>query len=123
LEAVRMKMSRLAGLFFLSLFLAACWLSTLPGAEDPWDENKIVVSDSGTSLDDGGSQQEDDGGMSIVIFPGGSGFSKILNLQLIVMHGQGNSRVKESKMQSSSVVGVKEPEVVQPRGELSKNGK
>ena len=118
-----MKLSRLLGLLFVSLFLAACWLSTLPGAEDPWDENKIVVSDSGVSLDNGGSSMDnDDGGPVTIIIMGGPGFSKIFDLQIVTLRDFG-SDVKKNEIQHSSIVEVKEPRVVLPRGELSKAGK
>jgi len=53
------SLRRLVGLFLVSLFLASTWLSTLPGAEDPWDENK-VHSDSSTVLGHGGLMAPDD---------------------------------------------------------------
>jgi hypothetical protein len=114
-----MKLSRLLGLFFLSLFLAASWLSTLPGAEDPWDENKIVVSDTGLSLESGGS--DDDGGIITIIFPGITGFSGIFDLQIIILRDSGSEKVKKNVSQHSSIVEVREPKTVLPRGELSKS--
>ena len=116
-----MKLSRLSGLFFLSLFLAACWLSTLPGAEDPWDENKIIVSDSGIALQSGGSDTDDDGGIITIFFPGFAGFSGIFDLQIIVLRGTGSEKVKKNAAQRSSIVEVREPRTVSPRGELSKS--
>ena len=116
-----MKLSRLLGLFFLSLFLAASWLSTLPGAEDPWDENKVVVADSGLSLESGGSGTDDDGGIITIIFPGIAGFSGIFDLQIIVLRNSGSEKVKKNAAQRSSIVEVREPKTVLPRGELSKS--
>ena len=118
-----MKLSRLSGLFFLSLFLAACWLSTLPGAEDPWDENKVVVSDSGVALEGGESNTDgevDDGSITI-IFPGGLGFSGIFDLRIIILRDSGSEKVKRNAAQRSSIVEVREPKTVLPRGELSKS--
>ncbi len=116
-----MKLSRLLGLFFLSLFLAASWLSTLPGAEDPWDENKIVVSDSGLSLEGGSSGTDDDGGIITIIFPGVTFFSGIFDLQIIVLRDSGSEKVKKNAAQRSSTVEVREPKTVLPKGELSKS--
>ena|GEM_PF-4049714 len=119
-----MKLSRLSGLFFLSLFLAACWLSTLPGAEDPWDENKVVVCDSGISLESGGSVTENGvggGGTITIIFPGGLSFSGIFDLQIVVLRDSGREKVKRDAVQRSSIMEVREPKTVLPRGELSKS--
>jgi hypothetical protein len=118
-----MKLSRLSGLFLLSLFLAACWLSTLPGAEDPWDENKIVVSDSGLALESGGlitDDEDNDGGVITIIFPGIRCISGIFDLQIVVLRNSGSEKVKRNAAQRSSIVEVREPETVLPRGELSK---
>jgi hypothetical protein len=51
-EAVYMKSWRLLGLFLVSLFLTACWLSSLPASEHPWDEDEVVTSDSSDVIQD-----------------------------------------------------------------------
>lgn len=117
-----MKLSRLLGLFFLSLFLAASWLSTLPGAEDPWDENKIVEADSGLTLEIGGSDDgESGGGIITIIFPGIIGFSGIFDLQIIVLWDSGSEKVMRNAAERSSIVEVREPKTILPRGGLLKS--
>jgi hypothetical protein len=116
-----MKLSRLLGLFFLSLFLAASWLSTLPGAEDPWDENKVILPDSGLSLESGDSGTDDDGGIITIIFPGITVFSGIFDLQIVILRDSGSEKVKKNAVQRSSSVEVREPKTVLPRGKLSKS--
>jgi hypothetical protein len=109
-----MKLSKLLGLFFVSLLLAACWLSTVPCAEDPWDENKVVVADSGSALGDGAPPPPaDDGGLGIVIVPGAPVYSKIFNLHIVVLSGT-RSDLKAEARRSSNVevikLGITKPE-------------
>lgn len=122
-----MKSSRLIGLFFLSLFLAACWLSSIPGAEDPWDENKVVVGDSGTSLDNPGGHDtdgEDVGGGFIIVLHGGINFCRIFDIDIVILPGIGTERVKKGGTpQHSSVVKAKEPKAATGNGKPVKTRK
>lgn len=122
-----MKSSRLIGLFFLSLFLAACWLSSIPGAEDPWDENKIVVGDSGTTLDNPGGGRDTDGedaGGGIIIVFGGIDLCRILDMNVVILPGIGTERMKKSgNPQHSSVVKAKEPKAATENGKPVKTRK
>ncbi len=61
------SLRRLSGLFLVSLFLASTWISSLPGAEDPWDENKVVQSDSSTALGHGGLMAPDDTHIAVYV--------------------------------------------------------
>lgn len=101
------SLQRLLGLFLLSLFLAACWLSTLPGAEDPWDENKVVQSDSGTVLGDNGIIGDD--GPSILIITDGPGILKLIPFRIVVFPGFSGTGAKGCVSQHAPAVRVDQP--------------
>jgi len=99
--------TRLIGLFFLSLFLAACWLSTLQGVEDPWDENKATHPDSSTTLNDDGVIGDD--GPTIIVITDGPGLFKNLPFRVFLISGFDGVGVKGGVRQFAPAVRMGKP--------------
>lgn len=108
-----MKLSKLLGLFFLSLLLTACWLSTLPSAEDPWDENKVTAPDTGSALG-GGGVPPNGGGFQILILHGGPHFAKIFDFHIVIVPRDGAIHVEREEAKQSSVASTTEPRIAVP---------
>jgi len=117
------KSIRLFGLLLLSLFLTACWLSSVPGSEHPWDEDEVIFSDTGGVLNgqDGGTTPTDDR-IFIVFVPSVPSFAKIAGFGIVVI---GNSRLDYGKERASnsSLNKANKPRVYLPSGRRFKVNK
>ena len=119
-----MKLSRLTGLFLLSLLLSALWLSTSYGAEDPWDENK-VASDSGNALSDPSAHYHrspacDADGARIIVIPGAPWCTKVLNAPFTVLSNAGLFDFRKGAVQHSSTVKAEKLRIESPEGDKTK---
>lgn len=119
-----MKSFRLLGLFLVSLFLAACWLSSLPAAEHPWDEDEVVASDSnGTATGNGGDDYPGDIGGVIIILPAEINFARPLASGMLFLHKEGGFNVRKGEVHQSSLEEAGELGTVLPAGRILKSGK
>lgn len=123
-EAVFMKSFRLLGLFLVSLFLAACWLSSLPAAEHPWDEDEVVTSDTNGVIHGNGGT-DTDGGTSgiIIILPSDFSPARVLGNGMLYLRSDGGFNVRKSEVHHSSRGRAGEPGIVLPWSRLSASEK
>jgi len=119
-----MKSFRLLGLFLVSLFLAACWLSSLPAAEHPWDEDEVVTSDTnGVVQGNGGTDIPVGTGGIIIILPADFNPARVLgNGMLYLRNGRGFD-VRKSEVHHSSRGRAGELGIVLPGSRLSTSKK
>jgi len=99
------SLRRLTGLFLVSLFIASIWLSSLPGAEDPWDKNKVVQSDSSTALGHGGLWVP--GNTHIGVFFDNFGLFKGPGIRILLVPDLEATGNKASKCERAPARGVK----------------
>ena len=119
-----MKSQRFLGLFFVGLFLVACWFSFVLGSnEDPWDENKLMTGDTTTTLGkNGGSNNNFVGRISIVV-PSGVGFAKYFGTRIILSPRVGSCSLGKSEARRTSHYGPNVQKIALPSGGQSKTKK
>ncbi len=93
-----MRSVRFMGLVFTSLLLTACWLSSLPASEHPWDEDEIVQCDTSSGMSgDGANRYIGTSDICVVVLPVPELLSGFPGIRIVIVSRAENGNVNRSQ--------------------------